>query len=120
MDDRLARAITGDRDPRVRAAAIFAAGFREGDALVEALIRTATGDAVEYVRGDAVSALRRQPATSSPVHEALAQAAAHDPKLGIRRLAREALSERSPGMALLGAPAPPTARPLPASPARRR
>jgi HEAT repeat protein len=92
VDGLLARTITDDRDPRVRAAAIFAAGFRSGAPFVDALVRAASSDAVEYVRADAIGLLRRQPDVSSKIAETLTRVAEHDPKVGIRRLAREALA----------------------------
>jgi hypothetical protein len=52
VDRLFSTAITGDRDPGVRAAAIFAVSFRHpiGPALGEALVHAASVDPVEYVR----------------------------------------------------------------------
>jgi HEAT repeat protein len=92
VDALLADAIAQDRDPRVRAAAIFAAGFRPVAPYVDALLHAATSDAAEYVRADAIGLLRRQQGASSKIPESLARIAERDPKPGIRRLAREALA----------------------------
>jgi len=56
--DRLLAATLGrDADPTVRAAAIFAAGFRPLGPLVDVLIDTAQNDPIDYVRSGAVTLL---------------------------------------------------------------
>lgn len=90
-DGLLAGAIASDRDPVVRLAAIFAAGFRDVDPFVDALCAAAREDHAEQVRSGAVGLLRRHLDASPCVRQALAQVAEHDPAPGLRGLAREAL-----------------------------
>lgn len=93
VDGLLAAAITVDSDSQVRAAAIFATSFRRPTStLTEALIQAAKSDAAEYVRSDAISQLRAHPEASPDILTTLAWIAEHDPKPGIRRLAREGLA----------------------------
>lgn len=94
IDRLLAATIASDHDPGVRAAAIFAAGFRRplGAALGEALLRAAKADPADYVRSGAVTLLRRNPDSSPRVAETLAWVADHDAKPGVRRQAQEALT----------------------------
>jgi HEAT repeat protein len=87
----LGATITSDRDPRVRAAAVFAASFQPIGPHVDALVAAATRDATDFVRADAVGLLKRNRSVSAKIPEALAQVAAHDAKPGLRRLATEAL-----------------------------
>jgi HEAT repeat protein len=63
-DRLIASTLRRDRDSTVRAAALFAAGFRKLDPLSGALTETAQNDPVEYVRSGAVTLLarNRQPA----------------------------------------------------------
>lgn len=56
-DRLLAATLRGDRDPTVRAAAVFAAGFRKLGPLVDALVETAENDPIDYVRSGAVTLL---------------------------------------------------------------
>ena len=59
-DRLLAATLRGDHDPTVRAAALFAAGFRKLGPLVDALVETAENDPIEYVRSGAVTLLVRK------------------------------------------------------------
>jgi hypothetical protein len=63
VDRLLAAAITADRDPGVRADAIFSARFRRplSETLREALEHAASHDEVEYVRRSATAVLRPNP-----------------------------------------------------------
>jgi HEAT repeat protein len=63
-DQLLAATLRRDRDPTVRAAALFAAGFRDLDPLADALADAARNDPVEYVRAGAVTLLAREPQTA--------------------------------------------------------
>ena len=91
IDSLLSTTITGDSDPHVRAAAIFATTFRRSStSLAESLIQAAKTDSAEYVRSGAIAQLRAHPEASPAIPETLAWIAEHDPKPGIRRLAREA------------------------------
>jgi HEAT repeat protein len=94
IDRVLATAISSDKDPRVRADAIFAASFRRplASELGEALVHAAKSDDADYVRSAAVSLLRRNPNVSPGVTQTLAWVADNDAKPGIRRLAKEALA----------------------------
>jgi hypothetical protein len=94
IDGVLSATIASDRDPHVRADAIFAAHFRRPlpAALADALLDTATADTVDYVRSDAVALLRQNPAASPRIPETLARIAEHDASPGIRRQASEALA----------------------------
>jgi hypothetical protein len=89
----LASRMSEDPDPAVRAAAIFAAGYRSFDAFAASLAHVATSDRVEDVRAQAVSLLRKENA-SPKVADTLAWVAQHDEKPGMRRLATEALAAR--------------------------
>jgi HEAT repeat protein len=93
IDRWLSAAIASDADPAVRADAIFAAGFHRplGLPLVDALLRVARGDSVDYVRSNAITLLRRNSDASPDIAKTLAWVAINDPKPGIRRLASEAL-----------------------------
>jgi len=90
-DRLLVGLLRSDRDPTVRAAAIFAAGFRDVGPLVEGLAETAETDPVESVRTDTVTLLARYANTSPRVTRALVYAADNDPKSNVRQLARAAL-----------------------------
>jgi HEAT repeat protein len=94
VDALLAAALSGDADPRVRLAAIFAAGFREVDPFLEALCAAAAADPAEQVRTGAVALLRRHLALAPSVRRTLARVAERDPSPGLRRLAREATAAR--------------------------
>jgi hypothetical protein len=97
IDRLLSATITDDRDPEVRAAAIFAASFRRPTFPIgEALQQAAKDDPVEYVRCDAVVMLRQNPNAYPGVAETLTWIAEHDSKSGVRRLAREALASALP------------------------
>jgi hypothetical protein len=93
-DRLLATIIVSDRDPIVRADAIFAARFRRPlpAPLADALLRTASADVVDYVRSDAVALLRQNPAASPRILETLASIADRDANAGIRRQASEAIA----------------------------
>jgi HEAT repeat protein len=86
--------LRSDRDPTVRAAAIFAAGFRELGPLIDGLAETAETDPVESVRADSVTLLARYANLSPRVTRALAYAADNDPKSNLRQRARDALDSR--------------------------
>jgi hypothetical protein len=58
-DHLIAVTLRRDRDATVRAAALFAAGFRKLDPLSDALTETAQKDPVDYVRSGAVTLLAR-------------------------------------------------------------
>lgn len=81
-----------DRDPAVRAAAIFAAGFRDLAPLVDGLAETAESDPVESVRTDSVTLLSRYATGWPRVTRALAYAADNDPRSSVRQIARAALA----------------------------
>jgi hypothetical protein len=93
IDRVLSAAITSDLDPAVRSDALFAVGFRRplSSQLGEALVHAARTDPIDYVRSNAVMLLRQNPGASPSVVTTLAWVAEHDPKPGIRRLARQAL-----------------------------
>jgi hypothetical protein len=63
-DRLLVATLRRDQDPTVRAAAIFAAGFRKLDPLAAALADTAHSDPIDYVRAGAVTLLARNRETS--------------------------------------------------------
>jgi len=94
IDGLLGAAITSDGDAGVRAAAIFAAGFRHpiGPQIGQALVRAAKADPAESVRSGAITLLRENPGASPETAETLAWIAGHDAKPGVRRLAQEALT----------------------------
>ena len=93
-DRLLVGLLRSDRDEAVRAAAIFAAGFRELGPLIDGLAETAETDPVESVRTDSVALLARYANLSPRVTRALAYAADNDPKSNLRQLARAALDSR--------------------------
>jgi hypothetical protein len=96
IDRLLAAVIASDKDPAVRAAAIFAATFRPvGPLLGAALVRAARRDAVDYVRSSAITLLRQNPGASPDIGPTLSWVASHDAVPGIRRLAREELASTS-------------------------
>jgi HEAT repeat protein len=94
-DRLLVGLLRSDRDPTVRAAAIFAAGFRDLGPLAEGLAETAETDPVESVRTDTVTLLARYANASPRVTRALAYAADNDPKPTVRQIARAALERRN-------------------------
>jgi HEAT repeat protein len=65
-DHLLAATLRRDADPTVRAAAVFAAGFRKVEPLADALNEAAQGDPAEFVRSGAATLLARG-ATSTRV-----------------------------------------------------
>ena len=71
----------------MRAAAIFAAGFRKLDPLVDAIADSAQRDPADYVRAGAVTLLARNRQLSPRIERALADVASNDPKPDLRRLA---------------------------------
>jgi hypothetical protein len=86
-DQLLGATLRRDRDPTVRAAAIFAAGFRSLDPLVDAIMDTARRDPIDYVRAGAVTLLARDRLLSPRIDRALTDIASNDPDPGLRRLA---------------------------------
>jgi hypothetical protein len=94
IDLLLANVMASDRDPGVRADAVFASRFRRPlpVPLVETLIHTAMGDSIDNVRSEAVALLRQNLAASPRIPEILAYVADHDANPGIRRQASEALA----------------------------
>ena len=86
-DQLLAATLRRDHDATVRAAAIFAAGFRKLDPLVDALADSAQRDPADYVRAGAVTLLARNRQLSPRIERALADVASNDPKPDLRRLA---------------------------------
>ena len=86
-DQLLAATLRRDHDATVRAAAIFAAGFRKLDPLVDAIVDSAQSDPVDYVRAGAVTLLARNRQLSPRIERALADVASNDPKPDLRRLA---------------------------------
>jgi hypothetical protein len=99
IDRLLATIIVSDRDPIVRADAIFAARFRRplSAPLADALLHTASADVVDYVRSDAVALLRQNPAASPRIFETLTSIADRDTNAGIRRQASEAIASIDAG-----------------------
>ncbi len=95
-DKRLATLIHDDHSPAVRAAAIFATGFRPLAPLLEPLVRAVTDDAVDYVRIAAIGALAGHLADSPLIENALVLAARRDPQASVRRVARQTLGSRFP------------------------
>ena len=93
-DRLIAAAMTGDRDPGVRAAAVLAASFRPFGPLAEPLAHAVRADPVEYVRSDAIEAVASHVDDSPLIGQALLGAATSDPSPGIRRLARKTLGRR--------------------------
>jgi HEAT repeat protein len=93
-DRLISTAMTGDRDPSVRAAAVLAASFRPIGPLVEPLAHTVEVDPVDYVRTGAIEAVASHVDESPLIQKALVTAATRDPSPGIRRLARQALGPR--------------------------
>ena len=94
VDCLLAATIKDDHDPGVRAAAIFAAGFRHPihPILVEALVTVAKSDSAEHVRSSSISLLAQKRKAFPRITETIAWVARNDPKEGVRRLAQEALN----------------------------
>jgi hypothetical protein len=86
-DQLLAATLRRDHDPTVRAAAMFAAGFRKLDPLVDAIVEAAQRDPVEYVRAGAVTLLARNRVLSPRIDRALTDIATKDPHPDLRRLA---------------------------------
>jgi HEAT repeat protein len=99
VDALVATALREDPDPRVRAAAIFAVGYRAPDPFIDVLVLAATHDRVDAVRSGAVGLLRKYQAVYPAAGAALRRVAAADAKPSLRRLAREALADADrPGM----------------------
>jgi hypothetical protein len=95
VKDQLAKMITDDREPLVRATAIFAAGFAFDARYVEPLTKAALKDPTEMVRTDATNMLASHQDVTPEIADTLARVAEKDPKPGIRKLARAALEERA-------------------------
>jgi hypothetical protein len=66
-DRLLAATLRRDTDATVRAAAVFAAGFRKLDPLVDALTETSQSDPAEFVRAGAATLLARPRSSSTRV-----------------------------------------------------
>ena len=66
-DRLLATTLRRDADPTVRAAAVFAAGFRKLDLLADALAETAQSDPADFVRAGAATLLARPRPSSTRV-----------------------------------------------------
>jgi hypothetical protein len=66
-DRLLAATLRRDADSTVRAAAVFAAGFRKLDPLMDALTETAQSDPAEFVRAGAATMLARPRGSSTRV-----------------------------------------------------
>jgi hypothetical protein len=88
-DRALLATLRRDRDATVRAAAIFAAGFRPLAPLVAGLAETAENDPADFVRADAVRLLARHADGSERVARALRYVARNDPAPDVRRLAMD-------------------------------
>ena len=86
-DQLLATTLRRDHDATVRAAAIFAAGFRKLDPLVDAIADCAHRDPADYVRAGAVTLLARNRQLSPRIERALADVTSTDSKPDLRRLA---------------------------------
>jgi HEAT repeat protein len=93
-EDLLVEAMANDQDLRVRAAAVSAAGPRAGSRLLAALVRAATQDRAEIVRGAAVAQLAARQDGAPEVSTTLAQIAEGDPSERVRQSAREAAARR--------------------------
>jgi hypothetical protein len=86
--DRILLAVLAhETDPTVRAAAIFAAGFRRIGPLADGLAIAAETDPVEFVRADAVTLLARHVRASARAARALDYVAHNDASAEVRRLA---------------------------------
>lgn len=96
-DSLLAATIERDAHPTVRAAAIFAAGFRPVSPVLTALLNAAEKDKSDFVRSDAVTLLGHNLSAGPEVAPTLQRISEHDAKPGVRRLAREVLER---GLAL--------------------
>jgi hypothetical protein len=94
VDQAITHTLRHDASPTVRAAAIFAAGFRDVTTYADALADCAQKDPDAVVRSAAVDALARIVATQPRASEALAWVAKNDPKPALRQRAAELL--RSP------------------------
>jgi len=95
IDGLLSAAIANDRDPEVRASAIFAAGFHHpiGQRVLDSLVRAAKTDPAEQVRVAALTLLQQNASVVPNLAETLAWVAEHDAKPGVRRLAQDALKK---------------------------
>jgi len=76
----LAATITGDRDAEVRAAGLFAAGFRHFDELATQWWKLPRENPVDRVRSEGRGSASRYRDTSPGIQEALARIAARPPK----------------------------------------
>jgi hypothetical protein len=95
VKDQLASLITSDREPLVRATAIFAAGFAFDPRYVEPLTKAALKDPTEMVRIDATNMLTSHQDVTPEIADTLARVAEKDPKPGVRKLARAALDKHA-------------------------
>jgi HEAT repeat protein len=93
-DRLIATAMTDDRDPTVRAAAVRAASNRPIGPLADAFAHVVRSDPAEYVRTDAIQAITQHVDESTQIQEALVAAATSDASPGVKRMARQALGPR--------------------------
>jgi hypothetical protein len=89
VEGALIEAMRQDPSPVVRAAAIFAAGFRDPTPFAEHLAPLALADPAGYVRNAAVALLGRALTTAPVATSTLAHVAQHDPRAEIRALAQK-------------------------------
>jgi hypothetical protein len=95
-DSLIAATMANDQSAEVRLAAASTARFRRVAPLLEALAHAAESDPSESVRIEAINVLSLHLDDAPLAEQALALAAAKDPKSDIRRLARKALGPRAP------------------------
>ena len=90
----MAAAISGDEDAQVRAAAIFALGYRSLAPFIDVLIQAMKADSADYVRNAAMALVGAHRDASPKIDEALLFVAEHDPKPALRRVARDIAARR--------------------------
>jgi HEAT repeat protein len=95
-DQVLARVMTTDSSEQVRSAAVFAARFRESEAVVGSVERAARNDASETVRQQAVQTLGRVARDSNAPLETLDYVANNDTSEQNREAAKRILSNLVP------------------------
>jgi hypothetical protein len=93
-DRLIATAMTDDRDPTVRSAAVRAAASRPIGPMADALAHAVRSDPVEYVRTNAIQAVTPHIDESALIQQALVAAATSDASKGVQRMARQALGPR--------------------------
>ena len=94
VDRLIATALTGDRDPAVRSAAVGAAASRPLGAFVGPLTDLVRTDKVAHVRIHAIQAIADHVDQWPQIQQALLAAASDDPDPGAQRMARRALGPR--------------------------